>query len=139
MVRERKDFYQLKKAAGEDPVPEAEVAPAAADATGVTDAAPVAPGAQADPAPKRKKKKAKRARSASEVEVDVEVEEDSGGHETTDVPAGSVAPTTAREEVISGWFCYNIHLFCTDANTCIVYQTGEGAPEAAEGASCRVR
>jgi hypothetical protein len=134
MVRERKDFYQLKKAVGEDPVPEAEVAPAAADATGATDAAPVAPGAPADPAPKRKKKKAKRARSASEVEVDVEVEEDSGVPETT-----SVSPTTAREEVISDWFCCNVHLLCTGTNTCIVYQTGEGAPEAAEGVSRRVR
>ncbi|KAK9929118.1 hypothetical protein M0R45_026226 [Rubus argutus] len=99
MVRERKDFYQLKKAVGEDPVPEAEVAPSAADATGAADAAHVGSGASADPAPKRKKKKAKRARSASEVEVDVEVEEDLGVPEATEIPAGSVAPTTAREEM----------------------------------------
>jgi hypothetical protein len=103
MVRERKDFYQLKKAVGEDPVPEAEVAAAgaAADTTGETDAAP---GASTDPVQKRKKKKAKRARSVSEVEV--EAGDDSGVPETADLPADSAAvvpPTTAREEVISSW------------------------------------
>ncbi|KAK9951537.1 hypothetical protein M0R45_006975 [Rubus argutus] len=80
MVRERKDFYQLKKAAGEDPVPEV----AAADATDAAVPAPVAaPSAAVDSAPKRKKKKAKRARSASEVEVDVE--EDAGVQETAEL------------------------------------------------------
>ena len=94
MVRERKDFYQLKKAVGEDPVPEVEV-----DAT---DAADAAPGATAEPAPQRKKKKAKRARSATGTEVDAG--EDSGIPEVAEVPSESAAadpPRTAREEVIS--------------------------------------
>jgi hypothetical protein len=105
MVRERKDFYQLKKAVGEDPVPEVEVA-----AREATDAPDAAPGAAVDLAPKRKKKKAKRARSASEAEV--EVEEDSGVPEVAEVPAdpaAAVPPTTAREEVISNWLLL-IHL-----------------------------
>jgi hypothetical protein len=96
MVRERKDFYQLKKAVGEDPVPEVEVA-----AVDATDAADAAPGATAEPAPRRKKK-AKRARSAAGTEVDAG--EDSGVPEVAEVPSGSAAadpPRTAREEVIS--------------------------------------
>ncbi|KAK9951159.1 hypothetical protein M0R45_006617 [Rubus argutus] len=96
MVRERKDFYQLKKAAGEDPAPEVAIA----DATDVVAAAPIAAsGAAVDSAPKRKKKKAKRARSASEVEVDME--EDAGVQEDASVPAEAAAATptrTAREE-----------------------------------------
>jgi hypothetical protein len=95
MVRERKDFYQLKKAVGEEPVPEPEVeVVAAADAPGA-DA-----GAAVEPAPQRKKKKAKRARSASGTEVEAE---DSGVPQTVEVPAESAAadpPRTAREEVI---------------------------------------
>jgi hypothetical protein len=96
MVRERKDFYQLKKAVGEDPMPEVEVA-----AVDATDAADAAPGATAESAPQRKKKKAKRARSASGTEVEAE---DSGAPQAVEVPSDSAAadpPRTAREEVTS--------------------------------------
>jgi hypothetical protein len=96
MVRERKDFYQLKKAVGEDPVLEPEVEVVAdADAPGA-DA-----GAAVEPAPQRKKKKAKRARSASGTEVEAE---DSGAPQAVEVPSDSAAadpPRTAREEVTS--------------------------------------
>ena len=108
MVRERKDFYQLKKAVGEDPVPEVDA----------TDAAVAAPDAAVDPAPKRKNKKAKRARSASEVEADVE--EDAGVQETCPVPAEAAAASlarTAREEVN---FFFALLLY-TDTDISIVY------------------
>ena len=91
MVRERKDFYQLKKVVGEDPVPEVEVV--------ATTGAPGAEvGAAAEPVPKRKKKKAHKGRSTAEVEVDA-------GPETEVVsegPDGSSKKRTAREEVIFG-------------------------------------
>jgi hypothetical protein len=104
MVRERKDFYQLKKAVGEDPTPEVEVA-----AVDATDAANPAPGATVEPAPQRKKKKAKRARSATGTEVDAG--DDSGVPEVAEVPSESGpadAPRTAREEVIleCTWFLH---------------------------------
>jgi hypothetical protein len=117
MVRERKDFYQLKKAVGDEPVPEPEVeVVAAADAPGA-DA-----GAVAEPVPQRKKKKAKRARSGTGSEVDAG--DDSGVPQAAEVPAESAAadpPRTAREEVLSNWPCDWYVLFCTGAYSCIVY------------------
>jgi hypothetical protein len=96
MVRERKDFYQLKKAVGDEPVPEPEV-----EVVATVDAPGADAGAAGEPAPQRKKKKAKRARSTSEVEA-----EDSGVPQAVEVPVESAAadpPRTAREEVISNW------------------------------------
>ena len=92
MVRERKDFYQLKKAAGGDPAPTPDDVPTAD--------APVADEPVVDATGKRKKKKAKRARSAAETEVDVG--EDSGAPDAGDAQVESAAaaqPRTAREEV----------------------------------------
>ncbi|KAK9939105.1 hypothetical protein M0R45_015814 [Rubus argutus] len=92
MVRERKDFYQLKKAVGEDPTPTPDVVPVAD--------VPVADEPVVDAAGKRKKKKAKRAHSAAETEVDVG--EDSGVPDAGDAQAESAAaaqPRTAREEL----------------------------------------
>ena len=96
MVRERKDYYQLKKAAGAEPAPEVEVVvvdrPVGTD--GETTAAAV------DSA-KRKKKKAKRVRSASEAEVEGD-DGDQGVPDPADASAEVVAspPRSAREEVI---------------------------------------
>lgn len=89
MGRERKDFYQLKKAVGEDPFAKAQMVDVE----------------QAEAADKRRKKKAKRAQSTSEVEV--EVEEGSTVPEPTDIPVETAEPSsarTAREEVINFFF-----------------------------------
>lgn len=86
MGRERKDFYQLKKAVGEDPLAEAQMVDAE----------------QAEDAGKRKKKKAKRARSTAEVEVEEEVGEGSAVPEPIDIPIKAnepFSPGTARHEV----------------------------------------
>ena len=103
MVRERKDFYKLKKVAGEDPTP---------DDVPVADAL-VVDELVVDVAGKRKKKKAKRARS--EVETEVDVGEDSGAPDAGDAQAESAAaaqPRTAREEVH-----FYLILVCTACNS----------------------
>ena len=93
MVRERRDFYQLKRATGEEPVPEAQLVESETA------------GAAAEAAGKRRKKKAQKARSTT----DAEVEEEAGagvpvdaGTETevgAEGPVGSSKKRTAREEV----------------------------------------
>ena len=90
MVRERKDYYQLKKAVGEEPAPEEVV---------ILDQ-PVGGAGEAtvDAAGKRKKKKAKRTRSEAEAEVE-------GGDQGVPDPADAsvevvASPArSAREEV----------------------------------------
>ena len=100
MVRERKDFYQLTKAVGEDPVLEAPV-------VGVDTEAPMpdagAPAVEA--VGRRRKKRAHKAGSLPDTDV-VQVEDDAGtgtGPEEralSEVPGGSPKKRTAREEVI---------------------------------------
>ena len=111
MGRERKDFYQLKKAVGEDPLPavqlvELEQAGAAAETTG-----------------KRKKKKAQKARSTAEAEVEEEAEvEVDAGAETevgTEGPVGSSKKRTAREEVTSATLMLAC-CFLVPVLTCVV-------------------
>lgn len=88
MGRERKYFYQLKKAVGEGMWPEADLTMA----EGV--------GAAVEAASKRRKRKTKRAHSTSEVELD---EEDSRVPETAEIPkevdATLAKKRTAQEEV----------------------------------------
>ena len=99
MVRERKDYYQLKKAVGEDPGPEVEVV-AGTGAPGAEG------GAAAELVPRKKKKRAHRSRSTAEGDVEVETEVDAGPE--TEVasggPDGSPKKRSAREEVIFGHF-----------------------------------
>ena len=99
MGRERKDYYQLKRAVGEDPVLEASLV--GAQPTGLPAEPVTAPVASPEGA-KRKKKKAKRARSTSEADVEAEGEEgEQVEADQTDLPGGAVSPVrTAREEVI---------------------------------------
>jgi hypothetical protein len=102
MVRERRDFYQLKKATGEDPVPEAQLVEAEpAGATG-----------------KRKKKKAHKARSTAEVEVETEVDAGPETEVVSEGPDGSSRKRTAREEVTSASFISCLWRLCTGTNHC---------------------
>ena len=109
MVRERKDYYQLKKAVGAEPAPEAEVV--VVDRPAGTDGE--ATGAAVDAA-KRKKKKAKRVRSAAEAEVEGD-DADQGVPDPADASVEVVASParSAREEVI-------LLFYCSLAFTCIV-------------------
>ena len=91
MGRERKDFYQLAKAVGEDPLPAVQLVEheqAGAETTG-----------------KRKKRKAQNTRSTAEaedeVEAEVEVEAGPEAEVGIEVPVGSSKKRSAREEVIS--------------------------------------
>ena len=97
MVRERKDFYQLKKAVGGDLAPEPQP---------VVEEVPAGTGAEvgagADLVPKRKKKKAHKGRSTTEVEVEAEVEAGPETEVASEGPDGSSKKRTAREEVIFG-------------------------------------
>ena len=120
MVRERKDFYQLKKAVGGDlapePQPVVEEVPAGAGAE---------VGAGADPLPKRKKKKAHKGRSTAEVEVEIEVDAGPETEVASVGPDGSSKKRTAREEVIFGHLylfffflslCTGTNHFCSSLN-----------------------
>ena len=85
MVRERRDFYQVKKVLGQDPVPEAEQAKAAADDAG-----------------RKKKKRAHKSRPGPEtIPVEVEASTDAdgaGGPElevAPEVPGGASKKRTA--------------------------------------------
>ena len=114
MVRERRDFYQLKKAVGEDPGPEVEVVAG----TGVPGAEV---GAAAEPVPKRKKKKAQKGRSTAGVEAEAEAEVDAGPETevVSEGPVGSSKKRTAREEVIFGHLYFLVFFsVCTGTNHC---------------------
>lgn len=94
MVRERRDFYQVKKVLGQDPVPEAQLVEAEQAK------------AAADDAGRKKKKRAHKARPGPEttpVEVEASTDADgAGGPEVEgapEVPGGASKKRTAREEV----------------------------------------
>ena len=99
MVRERKDYYQLTKAVGGDPVPEVQL---------VAEEEPAGTDAAVESAGRRKKKKAHKSRSTTEVEVEtvgeVVVEADPGTGVVSEVPTGSSKKRTAREEVTPAYF-----------------------------------
>ena len=108
MVRERKDFYQLKKATGEEPMPEAQLVESE-------------PAGAADTAGRRKKKKAHKARSTAKVEVETEVELDAGPETevVSEGPDGSSKKRIAREEVTSVSFSASMQRLCISTNFCV--------------------
>ena len=94
MVRERRDFYQVKKVLGQDPVPEAQLVEAEQAK------------AAADDAGKKRKRRAHKVRPGPETTpVDLEASTDAdgaGGPEleiAPEVPGGASKKRTAREEV----------------------------------------